>query len=383
MVETLGGKINHVKPHGAMYNAAAKDFEMAMVIAQAVKEIDSSLILFGLSGSEMIKAAGDIGLAFASEVFADRAYNDDGSLVSRNLPGAVLHNTVQVVDRAVKMITEKAVVTISGITIPIRADTICIHGDNDMALEFAKSLVSVFRFQYIPSGDSAVIIKAGDEISEEINLTVRKLLARIENENIIGVIDFIPSYNELMICYDLSIISCRKLLDTLRTLESDIDAIHLPESSVIHIPVLYGGESGPDLKEVAALNKLSEEEVVKIHSSSSYKVYMLGFTPGFCYLGGMDQRIATHRKQSPRLIIPAGAVGIAEKQTGIYPIESPGGWQLIGKTPLRLFDPGNKPEFLIQAGDYIKFYPITEYEFTDILKEVNKGVYRVNKSKYS
>jgi KipI family sensor histidine kinase inhibitor len=238
-------------------------------------------------------------------------------------------------------------------------------------------------FQYIPSGDSAVIIKAGDEISEEINLTVRKLLARIENENIIGIIDFIPSYNELMICYDPLIISCRKLLDTLRTLETNIDTIELPESEIIHVPVLYGGQSGPDLNEVAALNNLSEEEVVKIHCSSSYLVYMLGFTPGFCYLGGMDQRIATRRKQSPRLIIPAGAVGIADKQTGIYPIESPGGWQLIGKTPLRLFDPAKKPEFLIKAGDCIKFYPITEYEFTDILKEVNEGVYRVNKSKYS
>jgi len=238
-------------------------------------------------------------------------------------------------------------------------------------------------FQYIPSGDSAVIIKAGDEISEEINLTVRKLLVRIEHENIIGVIDFIPSYNELMICYDPSIISSRKLLDTLRTLETNIDTIELPESEIIHVPVFYGSQSGPDLNEVASRNNLSEEEVVKIHTSGSYKVYMLGFTPGFCYLGGMDQRIATPRKQSPRLIIPAGAVGIAEKQTGIYPIASPGGWQLIGKTPLRLFDPAKKPEFLIQAGDYIKFYPITEYEFKDILKEVNEGVYRVNKSKYS
>jgi UPF0271 protein len=145
MVETSGGKLKHVKPHGAMYNAAATDFEMATVIALAVKEIDRSLILIGLSGSQMIRAAMEIGLPFASEVFADRAYNDDGSLVSRNLPGAVLHDTGQVVDRAVKMIKEKAVVTISGKTIPLQADTICIHGDNDMAFEFAKSLVSAFR----------------------------------------------------------------------------------------------------------------------------------------------------------------------------------------------------------------------------------------------
>lgn len=236
-------------------------------------------------------------------------------------------------------------------------------------------------FQYFPSGDSAFIIKAGNVISEEINSTIRKLLIRIENERIDGIKDFIPSYNELLICYDPVIVSFKELLVFLRSLEPDIENIELPVSSAIHVPVLYGGEYGPDLDHVAEFNSLSEDEVISIHCSKSYLVYMLGFTPGFCYLGGMDERIGTPRKISPRLKIPAGAVGIADKQTGIYPIESPGGWQLIGKTPLRLFDPGKKPEFLFSPGDHIQFYRVTENEFKAISDEVAGGFYRLRSTK--
>jgi inhibitor of KinA len=238
-------------------------------------------------------------------------------------------------------------------------------------------------FQYITSGDSSLIIKAGIEISADINRTVRKLLVRIENEKIVGIIDFIPSYAELMICYDASIISLKKLLDTLHSLEDNIDDIELPESSILWIPVLYGGESGPDLPEVAHLNSLSTEEVINIHISVKYLVYMLGFTPGFCYLGGMDPRIATPRKETPGVKIPAGAVGIADRQTGIYSVESPGGWQLIGNTPLRLFDPVVKPEFLINAGDYIQFYPVDEDQYKNIQAEVKEGKYQVKKTLYN
>jgi 5-oxoprolinase (ATP-hydrolysing) subunit A len=145
MAESAGGRLSHVKPHGALYNSAAADFEMAIVIARAIKEIDSSLTLMGLSGSQLIRAAEEIGLVSASEVFGDRAYNDDGSLVSRDLPGAVLHETKEVIDRVVKMIEEGKVETISGKTIPIKAETICIHGDNEMALEFVRTLSSVLR----------------------------------------------------------------------------------------------------------------------------------------------------------------------------------------------------------------------------------------------
>ncbi len=233
---------------------------------------------------------------------------------------------------------------------------------------------------YMPLGDSAFIIKAGDDISVETNKIVQKLEARIEQENINGVIDFIPAYNELTVCYDPTLIGYRKLVDIFHSLEDEIATIELPESGIIHVPVLYGGVYGEDLSEVAAFHGLSEEEVIRIHSSPDYRVYMLGFTPGFCYLGGMDEKISTPRKQTPRMKIPDGAVGIAGRQTGIYPIESPGGWQLIGKTPLRLFDPERNPEFLFKAGDHIKFIPVSKDEYEQILKAVDQSRYKPNRA---
>ncbi len=236
-------------------------------------------------------------------------------------------------------------------------------------------------YQEISCGDSALIIKTGNDISVKTNHAVRKLLFLFENQKINGIIDFIPSYNELMICYNPAIVSYENLLHILHSVEADIETIKLPEPRVIHVPVLYGGDEGPDLPEVASFSRLSENEVIQIHCSANYYVYMLGFTPGFCYLGGMDQRISTPRKQTPRLSISAGAVGIADKQTGIYSIESPGGWQIIGKTPLRLFDPLRKPEFLIGAGDYVRFFSVSGDEYGDILSRVQDGIYEVIKSK--
>ncbi|MBE0667455.1 MAG: 5-oxoprolinase subunit PxpB [Bacteroidales bacterium] len=234
---------------------------------------------------------------------------------------------------------------------------------------------------YIPSGDSAFIIKAGDGISEEVNKTVMKLLVRLEEWKIAGITDFIPAYNELMVSYDPSVTGYRQLLDILRACGADIEDVELPEAGTVDVPVVYGGEYGPDIQDIADMGYLSQDDVVTIHSSALYRVYMLGFTPGFCYLGGMDKRIATPRRQSPRMKIPAGSVGIAGNQTGIYPVESPGGWNLIGRTPLKLFNPFRKPEFLFSAGDSIRFVPVTDDEFNSISEKVEKGLYKVNRSK--
>lgn len=235
--------------------------------------------------------------------------------------------------------------------------------------------------KYFPSGDTAFIIKAGNEISPEVNQVIRKLFSRIAQDNIPGITELIPSYNELLIQYDPTVMGYRDLLARLHSLEHGAETAVLPESATIEVPVAYGGEAGPDLAEVAEVNRLSEGEVIQIHSAGRYLVYMLGFTPGFCYLGGMDERIATLRKSSPRLKIPAGAVGIAGSQTGIYPIESPGGWQLIGRTPLRLFDPEREPEFLFQPGDLIRFVPVSLESYERISEEIRKGVYSLKKQK--
>ncbi len=232
-------------------------------------------------------------------------------------------------------------------------------------------------FLYKPSGDSAVIIKTGDVISEPVNRKVRKLFLALEEERIEGIIDFIPSYNELMICFDPLVTDYNYLVGKLRRTEKYFDTIKLPEPSVINIPVLYGGDCGPDIGKVARFNDLSPEEVILIHSSVTYPVYMLGFTPGFCYLGGLDDRIAAPRKKDPGLNIPAGSVGIAGNQTGIYPIDSPGGWQIIGRTPLKLFDPDRKPEFIVRAGDYVRFISVGRDQFNAILQDVKNGNFKL------
>jgi inhibitor of KinA len=203
---------------------------------------------------------------------------------------------------------------------------------------------------YYNLGDSALIIKTGNEISETSNLTVRKLLFRLIHENIKGVLDFIPSYNELMICFDPAVTGFNELFETVVSCSQNLDGIDLPEPSVVSIPVLYGGNSGPDLHEVAETNNLSEAEVITIHSSPLYLVYMLGFTPGFCYLGGMDDRIVTPRRQTPRLKI------------------------------VKLFDAGKSPEFLLNQGDYIKFYRVDEEEYEEILQRIKSGYYKPEKS---
>lgn len=229
--------------------------------------------------------------------------------------------------------------------------------------------------RYIPCGDAALIIKTGDDICLETHVLVRKLVAGIQKASASGIIECIPSYNEIMVAYDPTCISHNALMDILHKAEDEMDHIELPAARRLFVPVVYGGSYGEDLAKVASHGGFSEEKVVHIHSSADYLVYMLGFTPGFCYLGGMDERIACPRKSEPRIRIPAGAVGIAGLQTGIYPIESPGGWQLIGRTPLRLFDPCRSPEFLVQAGDYIRFFPVSEGEFMETARSVEKSSY--------
>ena len=188
----------------------------------------------------------------------------------------------------------------------------------------------------------------------------------------------IPTYRSLLIQYDPGVISYKSLEGKLKKLLARLDSVEIPPSEVLEVPVLYGGEEmGPDLKFVAENAKMSEEEVIKLHSEPEYLIYMLGFTPGFTYLGGLNDAIETPRLKTPRVKIPAGSVGIAGKQTGVYPIDSPGGWQLIGRTPLKMYDADREKPILPEAGQYIKFVPIDRAEFDRIAAEVEKGTYEV------
>lgn len=221
-------------------------------------------------------------------------------------------------------------------------------------------------------GDCAVSVEFGQEISLEINHKVMALKMVLEQKPIRGIVELIPTYCSLLIQYDPMELRYGQLRDRLEALVTQLDEVEMPPKQVVEIPVAYGGEYGPDLGEVARAHNISEEEVIKLHSEPEYPIYMLGFVAGFPYLGGMNKAIATPRKKSPRLKIEAGSVGIAGEQTGIYSVESPGGWQIIGRTPLKLYDVNRNEPVLLKAGQYIKFKPITKEEFRAMENE-HKG----------
>lgn len=222
------------------------------------------------------------------------------------------------------------------------------------------------RLTIVPAGDKALAIKVGETISPEINLAVRNLSVILENQQIPAVLDIVPTYCSILINYDPLISSLDELAIKIKDLGKNINDSTVGSPRTIEIPTVYGGVYGPELGYVAQFNGLTELQVIDIHSGTDYLVYAMGFTPGFTYLGGLSDKIVTPRLQTPRTEIPAGSVGIAEQQTGIYPIESPGGWQLIGRTPVNLFDPTKSPPVIVEPGDYIRFVPISSEEYERI-----------------
>lgn len=232
-------------------------------------------------------------------------------------------------------------------------------------------------FRIIPAGDSALIIKAGDDISPDTNMKVRQMMLAMEKTDLPGIIEMVPSYNELMIYYQPGVINFQQLTGYIRKAESNMESMPSPPAKRVYVPVCYGEEEGPDLGHVAENTWQTEENVIKIHTGNDMQVYMLGFSPGFCYLGGMDTRIACPRKTTPRLAVPAGSVGIAGNQTGIYPINSPGGWQIIGRTPLLPFRSDAEIPFLFKTGDSIRFFEIDKEEMLRITGLINQGKYEI------
>ncbi|MCL6576132.1 5-oxoprolinase subunit PxpB [Kyrpidia sp.] len=230
------------------------------------------------------------------------------------------------------------------------------------------------QFKY--AGDQAILVEVGEGIDPHTSGKVRSLAQKVESCSIPGFGEVILGYRSLLVNYDPLIISDEEVIQWLQRWGQEPEVIQRSEARLVEIPTLYGGEWGPDLEDVAAHNGLTPQEVVEIHSGGDYLVYFLGFIPGYPFMGGMSEKIATPRLSSPRVAIPAGSVGIAGKQTGIYPIQSPGGWRLIGRTPLRLYDPNRTPPFLLQAGDRVKFIPINEDEFSEIHESVLQGRYR-------
>ena len=230
--------------------------------------------------------------------------------------------------------------------------------------------------RYLVSGDSSVCVEFGNEISPDINRKIRAFKIAVEKSGIPGIVETVPTYRSLLVHYKPEVIGYKAITEKFKSLMGTLDNIEIPPPTVIEIPVLYGGEMGPDIENVASHNGKTVEEVIKIHTSQEYLIYMIGFIAGFPYLGGMSKEIATPRLKEPRVKIDGGSVGIAGEQTGIYPLDSPGGWQLIGRTPFKLYDAEREKPLLLEAGQYIKFRSISQKEFDETAKAVEDGSYK-------
>lgn len=223
--------------------------------------------------------------------------------------------------------------------------------------------------QFEIMGDRGLLVVYGAAIDPEINCKVLAVTQAIEQNRPAGVIEIVPAYCALLIVYHPLTTTAATLQQQVVDLEDQLTRVTPSEPETVEVPVCYGDVHGPDLQQVATLNGLNEEMVIALHSAPSYPIYMLGFTPGFPFLGGLSPKLHTPRLDRPRTRVPAGSVGIANNQTGIYPVDSPGGWQLIGRTPLRLFDARRSAPFLLKAGNRLKFKPITAETFNRLQEE--------------
>ena len=232
----------------------------------------------------------------------------------------------------------------------------------------------IIPYRFFSLGDSAITVDFGNCIDETINNEVIRRFNQLQQDPIPGLIEAIPAYSSLTIHYDVLALKNKSTAGStifewvkdqlLEKLRQPIEQTEVKER-LIKIPVCYENEFALDIKQLAAIKNISVEEVIQLHTAKSYKIFMLGFLPGFSYMGEVDERIAVPRKPQPVNIV-GGSVGIAGKQTGIYPIASPGGWQIIGQTPLKLFDVEKDESTLFRAGDRVQFYSIGKKEFEEI-----------------
>ena len=228
-----------------------------------------------------------------------------------------------------------------------------------------KSARHLLEPRFLLAGDAALVVEFGQALGTsaidlEINRRVHALARALAAQPLPGLGEPVPSYRSLLVHYDPLQLAHAEVESVVTEALQRCEDAPLPEPRLVEIPTVYGGKHGPDIGFVAEHNGLTVDEVIRLHAEAAYTVYMLGFTPGFPYLGGLPDALATPRLETPRQRVPAGSVGIAGAQTGVYPLSTPGGWRLIGWTPLLLFDPARTPPALLQPGDRVRFVPVSE-----------------------
>lgn len=217
------------------------------------------------------------------------------------------------------------------------------------------STLTQASIRLLPVGDSALAVEFGSEIDPSVNQQVHVLAALLTTQAPVGLIEVVPTYRSLLIRYDPLRVVYSEVVAWVETHLPKLEALPPTQTRLVEVPTVYGGEAGPDLAFVAQHCGLTLDEVISIHSRTEYIVYMMGFTPGYPYMGKLDARLNTPRLETPRKHVPAGSVGIAGLQTGIYPLDSPGGWRIIGRTSMTLFDPTSDTPFLFAPGDRVRF----------------------------
>jgi KipI family sensor histidine kinase inhibitor len=211
-------------------------------------------------------------------------------------------------------------------------------------------------------GDRGLLVELGDDIHPRINQKVRELYMGTKRHRIQGIKDLVPSYRSMLVVYDPLALSLKFLKSRINDTWSTLRDTRLPDPRTVEIPVVYGDDCGPDLQWIADYHKITAQDVIRLHTQPIYQVYMIGFMPGYPYMGEIPDALVTPRRKTPRTHVLKGSVAIAQKQTGIYPFTSPGGWQILGRTPVQLFDSQRKPPSLLEMGDQVKFYAIAPEE---------------------
>jgi len=396
LADQLNISLHHIKFHGALYNDIEADNRLAELIANFCQQSYPALKLLGLAGGKLQLHCKKIGLAFIAEGFMDRSYLADGRLTPRSQNGAVITNQQDVISQAISLAKAQPITCSDNSKLTPQVKSICLHGDNPNGLSIAKELFASLQqrgislnlskaisqdkhqgFAVIENGDAAFTIIFEMPVSEKLSRKIMQLVKVLNEKFDTRLSEIIPSYQSITLCFDPLLNPAKLFKQEIRQLLTQQnltqDTPIKTENKLIKIPVCYDEEFGPDLKHVASHNRLTKCEVIRLHGENEYLVHMLGFLPGFLYLGGLNKQLFCPRKSTPDKLVSAGSVGIGGKQTGIYPIDSPGGWQIIGRSPIDLFDPQADFPAIASPLDRVQFVAINRQEYDRLRALVQSG----------